>query len=430
VTALATDPAARPGGLLRERNFRLLWFGETTSSLGSSVTSVALPLVALAELHAGVLAVSLLSAAAWLPWLVVGLPAGAWIDRMRRRPVMLACDAVSIVLYASIPVAAWCGVLSIGQLLAVALLTGTAKVFFATAYRAYLPSVVAPDDLVEGNAKLQGSESAVQVAGPGIAGLLAQAFGAAAGMLLDAASFVVSALCLRSIRAAEACRRPQRRRLRHEIADGMRFVAHDRYLRAYVAFGGAANLALTGYQSILVVFLVRDVGLGPGMVGWLIACGSLGGVLGAAVAPRLARALGSARALLLCKVGAAPFGLLIPLTAEGPRLALFAVGTGTVVAGVVGGNVISAGFMQRYCPPGLFGRVSTSMQVVNYGTIPFGALAAGAIAGAFGVRAALWIMLALFACAGGILLASPFATLRDLPTRPGRSSDVAGTIRA
>ena len=131
------------GGLLRHRDFRLLWIGETTSSLGSSVTSVALPLVAITNLHASVFAIGMLSAAAWLPWLLIGLPAGAWIDRMPRRPVMLVCDLVSLTLFASVPVAAWLGLLTLPQLLGVALLTGTSKVFFATAYRAYLPSLVA-----------------------------------------------------------------------------------------------------------------------------------------------------------------------------------------------------------------------------------------------------------------------------------------------
>ncbi len=430
MTAVLDRPThPRPGGLLRHRDFRLLWIGETTSSLGSSVTSVALPLVAITALHAGVVAISLLSAAAWLPWLLIGLPAGAWIDRLPRRPVMLVSDAASLLLFVSVPVAAWCGVLTIAQLLTVALLSGTAKVFFSTAYRAYLPAIVAPDDLVEGNAKLQGSESAAQIAGPGLAGLLAQAFGAAAGLLADAGSFLVSALCLRSIHTVERRRERTRRRLRDEVGEGLRFVTHDRYLRFYVAFGGAANLALTGYQTILVVFLVRTVGLSSAAVGLLVAVGSIGGVIGAMIAPGFARAVGSARALLFCKVGVAPFGLLIPLTDKGIRLGFFVVGSCVVVAGVVGGNVISAGFMQRYCPAEIFGRVVTSMQVVNFGTIPLGALLAGLLAGALGARATLWAMLALFMLAGSILLASPFRHHRELPTRPAEPSVHAGTIR-
>lgn len=406
-------------------DFRLLWLGETTSSLGSSVTIVALPLVAI-SLHASVVMIGLLGAAAWLPWLLIGLPAGAWVDRLPRRPVMLICDAVSLALFVSVPIAAWCGALTIAQLLVVALLAGTAKVFFATAYRAYLPALVPAEHLVDGNAKLQGSESAAQIAGPGLAGLLAQAFGAATGLLADAVSFLVSVLCLRAIRGAEPPRQLTRRRLRHEIAEGLRFVAGDRFLRPYIAFGGMANLALTGYQAILVVFLVREVGLNSGMVGLLVATGSIGGVLGAAAAPWLARSLGSARALLWCKVGVSPFGLLIPLTGPGDRLAFFVIGTGVIVAGIVAGNVIAAGFTQRYCPAPLFGRILTSMQVVNFGTIPLGALLGGVLAGALGTRATMWVMLVLFVASGAIMLASPFRGRRDLPTEP---SDVGGTIQ-
>jgi MFS family permease len=424
VTAVLERAAAAPTSW--RRDFRMLWLGETTSSLGSSVTVVALPLVAIG-LHASVTVIGLISAAAWLPWLLIGLPAGAWIDRLPKRPVMLVCDVVSLAVFVSVPIAAGLGMLTVAQLLVVALLAGTAKVFFATAYRTYLPALVPPEQLVDGNAKLQGSESAAQIAGPGLAGLLAQAFGAVSGLLADAVSFLVSAMCLRSIRGVEPRRTVVRRRLRHEIGEGLRFVAGDRFLRPYVLFGGAANLALTGYQAILVVFLVREVGLGSGAVGLLIATGSVGGVLGATAAPRLARRLGSARALLLCKVGVAPFGLLIPLTGSGARLACFVIGSGVVVAGVVAGNVISAGFTQQYCPAELFGRISTSMQVVNFGTIPLGALLGGALGGALGSRATLWLMLGLFVASGAILVASPFRGRRDLPREP---SVADGTIGA
>jgi MFS family permease len=148
----------RPWGLLAQRDFRLLWLGETTSSLGNTVTTVVTPLTAVTLLGANPLAVGVLNAAAWLPWLVIGLPAGAWVDRLRRRPIMLAADFVSLALFAGILVAAWQGVLSLPLLMVVALLGGTASVFFSTAYRALLPSLVAREDLLEGNSKLQGSE--------------------------------------------------------------------------------------------------------------------------------------------------------------------------------------------------------------------------------------------------------------------------------
>jgi MFS family permease len=429
-SVLDPAPAAPRGGLLRDHDFRLLWVGETASSLGSSVTSVALPLVALTALHSGVVAVSLLSAAAWLPWLLIGLPAGAWVDRMPRRPVMMTCDVVSLLLFVSIPVAAGLGRLTMAQLLAVALLAGVAKVFFATAYRAYLPSLVDEDLLVEGNSRLFGSESAAQVVGPGLGGLLAQAIGAANGLLADAVSFAVSALCLRRIRAREPRVEVLRRALRKEIAEGLHFVLRDRLLRVFMIFGGVANLVLTGFGAIEVVFLVRGVGLSSGVAGGLIACGSTGGVLGALLAPRLARRVGTARALLLCKVGTTPFGLLIPLTGPGWRLGFFVVGAVGFVGGVVGGNVISSGFMQAYCPTGLMGRITTSFQVVNFGAIPVGAVLGGLLADAAGFHTALWILFVAFVLSSLILLAAPIRHSRDLPTRPAAPSERAGTIGA
>lgn len=415
---LARTPGRRtPGRLLRRRDFRLLWIGESTSSLGSSVTSVALPLVAITTLHAGVIAVSLLSAAAWLPWLVIGLPAGAWVDRMPRRPVMMLCDAASLVLFASVPIAVWLDVLTMGQLLIAALLAGGAEVFFSTAYRAYLPALVDEADLVAGNSHLQGAESATQVIGPGLGGLLAQAFGAANALLADAVSFLVSVLCLRRIDAPEPRVAVVRRPLLAEIADGMRFVARDRLLRILMIFGGAANLVLTGYGAIVVVFLVRDLGLSSAVAGGLIAAGSVGGVVGALFAPALARRIGTARALLLCKVGATPFGFLIPLTAPGWRCGFFVVGAMGMVAGIVAGNVISGGFMQTYCPRELMGRITTSMQVVNFGAIPIGAVFGGLLADTAGFRPALWILFTGFAVVSTILLAAPIRHDRELPTR-------------
>ncbi len=427
-SAATTPPPgrlARRLGLLRDREFRLLWTGESVSSLGSSVTGVALPLVAVTVLHAPPLAVSVLAAAAWLPWLVIGLPAGAWVDRGSRRRIMLVADWVSMAAFLSVPVVAAFGHLTVVQLALVALTAGTAKVFFATAYRAYLPAVVAPGHLLEANAKLQGSEQVANLAGPGVAGLFAQVASALGGLVLDAATFAVSAVCLIRMRTVEEVRPRSRRRLRTEIREGLGLVARDPLLRGNTLYGCVANLALTGYQSLLVLFLVRDVGLSAGATGVLIAVTSVGGILGAAVARRAAVRLGSARVVLLGKVGLAPLGLLIPCANRGFGLVLFALASVAIVAGVVAGNVVFAGFMQSYVPAELMGRVSTSVQVVNFGAIPLGALLAGVLGNAFGVRAALWVMLATFALSGLILVATPLRRLRDLP--PGR---LGGVVRA
>lgn len=410
----------RAGGLFWHRDFRLLWIGQTTSKLGSSVTSVALPLVAVATLDASTFQVALLSAAAWLPWLLIGLPVGAWVDRLPRRPVMLACDLIALLLFLSVPVAAWLGRLTFGHLLAVAIGAGAVSVCFQTAYQVYLPSLLTRHDVAEGNAKLQATEAAAQVGGPGVAGLITQLAGAVDALLVDVASFLGSALCLLAIRSREVG--PRRARhdstLRQDIDEGVRFVVRDPYLLVLTVFGAVSNIGLMGYQAILVVFLIREVGVSPGVVGALTAATSLGAVLGASSATALARRFGSARSLVAAELGAAPFGLLIPLTAPGARLALTVAGGFAIAAGVAVGNVLKGSFRQTYTPHNLLGRVTVTMQLVNYGTIPIGALLGGVLGTAFGVRPAMWLVMSGLALTGLILLAGPLHRHRDLPDRP------------
>ena len=411
------------------RGFRLLWGAEASSKLGSSVTSVALPLIAVTTLDATAFQAAMLYAATWLPWLLVGLPAGAWVDRLRRRPLMIVCDLISVLLFLSIPVAAWLGVLTVGQLLAVSVSAGAVAVFFQTANQAYLPSLLAPSALPRGNAVLHGTESTMQVAGPGVAGLIIQMAGAATAVLVDAFSFAVSALCLLAIRDREP--RPARgpARLRGDVVEGIGFVARDPYLRVLTVYGAASNIGLIGYQSLLVVFLVREVGIGGGTVGGLVAAISCGGVLGAALATPLARRVGTARAMLICELGATPFGLLIPMTGPGAGLTFLVAGGAVIGAGVVAGNVVKAAFRQQYTPPRLLGRVLVSMQFLNLGAIPLGALVAGGLATAIGVRPAMWCMTGGLASTGLLLLIGPMKRQRDLPVGAlGETPDDAAKV--
>ena len=411
---------ARPvGGLLRRhRDFRLLWGSEVAGKLGAAATGVTMPLVAVSVLDASTFQVSLLSAVTWLPWLVIGLPAGAWADRLPRRPIMLWAAAVSLVLFFTIRLAAWAGLFGYWWLLTVSLLTGVAAVFYEVAYTAYLPSLLASDDLAEGNAKLHGSASAAQITGQGGGGLLVQLAGPVNGLLANAGSFAVSLACLLGMRHREqrpAQGKRPRALLVAEVREGLRLVAHDPWFRVFALYGAMANLCLMGYQSILVVFLVDNVQLASGTVGGLVAFGGVGGVLGAFVARRVASALGTARATLLFAIlGTSPI-LLIPLTFPGPGMLLCVVGGVSASAGVVANNIIKAGFQQRYCPPDLLGRLHASSSFLNYGALPVGALLGGAIGTALGVRPALWILVSGVPLAGLILLCSPIRHQRDLP---------------
>jgi predicted MFS family arabinose efflux permease len=416
----ATAPAAAPtpvAPLSRNRAFRLLWLGEGVSVLGNATSFVLLPLLAVAAFDAGPGWMGALATAAWLPWLLIGLPAGAWVDGLPARAVMIAADLVSAVAYASVPVAWWLDVLTLAQLLLVSLVGGAATVFFRTAYSAFLPQVVEPEHLESANGRLFGTESAMQVAGPGVGGLLAQWFGAAFGILLDAASFVFSAACLWRIRTladGPAITAPTSS-LRSRIGEGVAFVRRDRYLPWLTGVGGLANLGHTGLGALLVLFLVRDLGLDPSGVGLVMAIGSSGGLLGALLATRVSRRIGSGHASTLFMLGAGIPCLLVPFAGRGDGVVLVPVALFLAGMFVVAGNVVRGAWRQRYVPIRLMGRVVTTTQLVNFGTMPVGGLLAGGLGATLGVRTTIAAMAVVVLVSSLIFLLSPLCGLRDLP---------------
>jgi len=419
----------RFGGLLRQRNFRLLWIGETVNQLGSAMALIGVPLLAVVFLHATSFEVGVLTAAEYLPWLVIGLPAGAWVDRLPSRPVMIVCDVISAALYASIPVAYAAHVLTVGQLVGVQLLAGAVSVLFTTAYQVNLPCLVKDEELTEGNAKLQASASGASLGGRGLSGIVTQAVGATASVIVNAVSFLVSAACLLAIRAPEPRRSAPRQpaKLRRDVIEGMRLVFRDPYLRPMTLAGALANFALDGYAAIVVVFLVRVVGVSAGLVGLLLAIPGVGGLLGALIARRLGTRLGTARALLLGTVGSMPCALLVPLADRGPRLAFFVIGVLVAATGVGNFNVILATFRQTYCPRAMIGRVTATMRFLSLGTGPFGAFVGGVLATWLHPRNALWVMVVILAGCGGLLLTPAFTRRRDLPAAPSAEPAKAST---
>jgi predicted MFS family arabinose efflux permease len=392
------------------------------------MAATGVPLLAVTVLRASTFTVAALTAAAYLPWLVIGLPAGAWVDRLPIRPLMITCDVICALLYASLPAAAWAGVLTTGQVAAATMAAGTAGVLFATAYQVLLPSLVTAGELVEGNAKLQGSASVAAIGGRGAAGLAAEAVGAATALLFNAVSFLVSAACLLRIQVGAAPPRPgdqlgaRATTVRAEVAQGLRLIAGDPYLRPLTIYAAVGNLAYAGSTALLVVFLVRVAGFGPAAVGLLLATAGVGGVFGAVIARRLARWLGTARALLLSTLAAGLFSLLIPLSAAGPRAACYVAGAAVASAGIAVGNIIGGSFRQAYCPPSMLGRVTASMRCAVFGAIPLGALVSGGLATALGTRAALWVILACYALSGGFLATPAMLAHRDLPGGCGRTA--------
>ncbi|MEV0374170.1 MFS transporter [Streptomyces sp. NPDC050636] len=413
-------PRSAASGPLRRRDFRLLLAGAAAGQLGSQVTLVALPLVAVLQLNAPAFQVGLLTAAETAAFLLVGLPAGAWVDRLRKLPLLIRADLVRAAAMASVPLAAVAGVLSMAQLYAVALVTGVATVFFDVAHQSFLPRLLPNEQLVAGNGALETIRSSAQVAGPGIGGGLVQLLGAPLAIVVDAIGYAVSALFLWRIKHPES--RPQRApdaALRKDIAEGLRFVFGHPLLRVIAAATGLANLFSAILMATQAVFLVRVLGLEPAAVGLVLSAAAIGGLAGALCAGPLGARLGRARIIWLSPLATGPFAVLLPLSGQGAGAMLFAVGTGVVVFGAVVYNVAQVSFRQALCPPRLLGRMNATLRFVMWGTLPLGALVGGALAEAFGARVALACCAAGFLAVPLPLLLSPLRGMRELPDAAG-----------
>jgi MFS family permease len=406
----------RAPALLREnRDFRLLWLGESVSELGDTVTFVALPFVALVVLHATTFEVAALSAAETIFWPFVSLPIGVWVDRVSRRRVLLVADSGRALALVSIPIAAALGDLTLLQLYIVGMVSGVLTIFFSVAYPSYLPSVVTKDELVEGNSLLTGAEQVAHISGPALGGALVQALGAAYALLADVASFIISIVAVFAIHAEEPTPATERRAIRHEIAEGVRFLVHHTVLRAFILSAATSNAFAGGAQAITVLFLVRVVHVHAGVVGLLLSVGALGGLLGAVLARRLISFFGDARTMVLAAVVEALAAYLVPATAQGWRLALFCAGQAIASVAIVAFNVVGGSYRQEIVPARLMGRVMAANRMVTWGALPIGAFGAGALAANFGIRHALWILAAGLSLAPVSLLAAGMWRIRTLP---------------
>jgi MFS family permease len=421
----------RRGGLWHHLDFRRLWIGETVSQFGTMVSQLALPLVAILVVHASTFQVGLLATFEMLAFLVIGLPAGAWVDRMRYRWVLIVNDLLRAAALASIPVAQALGVLSIGQLYVVALLTGVCTVFFDVAYQSYLPQLVDRSALVEGNAKLQASESVSQIAGPGAGGLLIQALTAPYAILVDALSFLWSAAWVAAIRARP--QRPERkadRNLRREIGQGLRFVLGNRLLRAIAMCTGTSNLFSNVSFAVYYILLARQLHLSPGIIGLFTSIAAVGGLIGSLVASRFAQRIGQGPAIWIAVLISIPSAFVAPFVHRNWTLGLLAVGQLVMWASVVVYNITQVSFRQGLCPPDLLGRMNATMRFLVWGTIPLGAFLGGVLGATIGVRPTL-----LVAAIGGSLSVlpvffSPLRRMRELPqyTEPEPAVPVAEMV--
>lgn len=379
------------------RDFRLLLFGQTTSQLGTQVSAVAVPLLAVLTLHATPVQLGLVNASGTLAFLLVGLPAGAYLDRLRRRPVLVASDVLRALLLATIPTAAAFGRLGIGLLLVVSLLVGVARVFFDVGYQSYLPTVVGPGGVLRGNSTMETIRTAGQIAGPGLGGWLTGLLGAADVVLIQALTFAVSAASLVAVRARETvpAAAPARTPLRAQIGEGLAYVARTPVLRATAITSAVCNLTFALASAVTVIFLTRELGLSATAVGLVVAAGSVMAMAGAAATPWLARRIGSARVVWVALAVTGPLAVLGPLAQRGWWVTLVVVGTAAGELGQIVYAITNVSLRQRLCPDGVLGRVNATMRVLIMGLYPVGALLGGVLGELLGARGALLVTFAV-----------------------------------
>jgi MFS family permease len=385
VTLLRDDPP-----------FRRLWTGQTISLVGDQVSLLALPLVAVLELHAGPGQMGLLAAAGVLPYLLFSFAAGGAVDRFgRRRHVMIAADLGRAVLLLVVPVHAALGRPTFAELVLVAFVVGTLSVLFSVAYGSLFAAVVAPDRCVEANSLLSGSRSLAILGGPAAAGVLVQAVGAPAALVADAGSFVASAACLRGVGAEEPPPAPA-----GDLAGGARFLRRSPTLRAALAATATINLGNYVWWSLFVLFLTRTLELSPAAVGIVLAGGALGGVVGSTVTGRLVRAVGLWRSLT---VGCVAFALPVLLVPFAHGIALPLVAEVLSGLGVMVLDISVASLLAELVPGELRSRVHGAYLTVNHGVRPVGALLGGGLGALVGTRTAIGIGAAI-ALAGALWL--------------------------
>jgi MFS family permease len=407
-------------GLWRHPEFLKYWTASAISDVGSQVTALALPLIGALTLNATPWQMGVLTASGTAPILLAGLFAGVWVDRVRRRPVMIATDVGRALLLSTIPLASVLGVLRIELVCVVALLVGTLSLMFDLAHLAFVPALVTREHLVDGNSKLETTTAAAQVVGPGLGGALIGLLGAPFAILLDALSFLASAWLIKRTRATEAAPacplgRPS---VWAEIREGLRVVRGQPLLLALAAASATMNFFGRMFLAVYVLYMTRDLGLGAVGVGLVLATGGVGALAGALVAAPATRWLGIGPTLIASQLAFGLTGLLVPLAVLVPSIALMMIVTSEVGQwmAVTVYYIDAVSLRQSITPDRLQGRVNATIRFFAGGVLPLGALAGGALGGVIGLP------LTLVAAELGTLLGfvwlvfSPVRALRTLPT--------------
>ena len=425
------------GGLWRHGDFLKLWSAETISAFGSTIDDIAFPLVAIIVLDASAFEVAAMGTVLFLPFILFTLPAGVWVDRLPRRPILIVGDFGRAALYATVPVAYVADMLTLWQLYVVGFLVGVLQVFFDVAYQSYLPSLVDRNQIIEGNSKFEISRSAAQLSGPGLGGILVEILTAPYAVLVDALSFVASGLFILGIRKPEEP--PERATAEDgtrpsfwaEVKEGLRFVLGNPNLRAQAGCTGTSNFFFSAGFAVYIVFLVRELGLSPGLIGLVFSVGAIGSMVAALTATRIQRRFGIGPATIGVILLQGPAFLAVAFAPEGNAAIPVLVASQLVLGfGLVTYNIIQVSYRQAICPTRLQGRMNSAMRFIVWGTIPLGTLLGGALATWLGLREA--IAIGAIGCGLSFLwiLLSPQRHLRDMPEPVDEtsSSDLAPEV--
>jgi MFS family permease len=404
------------GGLWRHADFLKLWSAETISQIGTQISQLALPLAAILVLDASAFEVALLGTAQFLPFVLFALPAGVWVDRLRRRPILVVSDVGRGLILASVPLAHAFDALTMWQLYAVVFGVGVGTVFFDVSYQSYLPSLVAREQLVDGNSKLEISRSGSFIAGPALAGVLVGAINAPNAILVDALSFVASAAFLFRIRTVEEPPAPAAHpSLARELWHGLRYLLGHRYWRPLAASIAASNFFSQITFVVFLVYAVRTLDLSPQLIGLSLVPVGVGGLAAALVSGRLSRRLGVGPTLIGAALVFGPATLAFPLAPVSYPVPFLAAGFALLGFGGITFNITGISLVQTLTPERLLGRVNATRRFLVWGAIPLGSLVGGALASTIGLRPTLFVGAAGSCLCFLPMFLSPLRSLREMP---------------
>ncbi|GAA2175722.1 MFS transporter [Arthrobacter parietis] len=408
---MAETTAPRASLVSRNPNFRALWLSATVGVFGTAVAAVALPIIAAVELAASDFAVAALAGMAFLPWLLFGLPIGVWVDRWKRKPVIVWSLVARIASLATLPVAYWFGMLTVTHLFVVAFIAGLSSVFFSLADQALVQQALSGDELVEGNGIITASGASADAAGRGIAGWLTVVMGASNTLLVQVGASLASLAAISSLRIEEKPVAVRERRIFVEMMDGLRYTFSTAPLRAILFNAALWNLGGSMVASLMVLLVVRVLQESEIWLGLLMAATSVGGAVGGLSAKRLTERLGSGPVWRWSMVpGVLGYASLLIMT-PGPGMVIGLVGMFVMGVSIALNIVVGTSFRQRVCPPAMMGRLGAATRMVSWGMLGIASILGGVLAEVFGITSAVLVGVLLAATAPMVAL---FGSLRSV----------------